>query len=495
MRQLGFPERVTRFIEDYYLHDFVSTSSGGSPTRPLYLSRGLRQGCNLSAILFVIYLSELGNRLRRSGVGIPLVRKILLCFLKFADDLILFALLWSDMMVLVRILERWCVDFQMVISVEKSKVVSAARHHLWRILNLLNDRFEEVELVREFRYLGVLQRANATATVACNASSKIAKAELFKRNILRLRRLIPDRISVYVAIWQNIALPSILYGLEALPFSADLEAQLEKVQISLGKGILGLRASTAGPVVYMELGFKPISLLLSERKVRFVYPITRASYKGSPLVQLVMRRHMEDQSSPFYLDLARRLSVVGVSPESMTGNSVRLLQAHFQSALLLDIGTFRSLSALPLPGSWWKKQLYVTEDEWSLAIREFRSGNARLGNRDDSLRDVAVPNHQGRVVNCPLCLAGPNSEIHLLVCCPVMVGTRRSLQVPGSQSLQNWVDLRLVRGVQPAAIAKEFLSSSGDGRPLGLGEMSLKGYALLDLRDSFFMRVHSRLSA
>ena len=75
------------------------------------------------------------------------------------------------------------------------------------------------------------------------------------------------------------------------------------------------------------------------------------------------------------------------------------------------------------------------------------------------------------------------------------MGTRRSLRVPGSQSLQSWVDLRLVRGVPPADVAKDFLSSSGDGRPLGLSEMSVKGYALLDLRDSFFMRVHSRLSA
>ena len=130
----------------------------------------------------------------------------------------------------------------------------------------------------------------------------------------------------------------------------------------------------------------------------------------------------------FYSDLARRLAVVGVTPESMTGDTARLLRAHLQSALLLDIGSFRSLSALPLPGSWWRKQLYVSEDEWSLAIREFRSGNARLGNRDDSLRDLAVPNHQGRVVDCPLCLAGPNTEIHLHVCCPVMVGTRRLLQ-------------------------------------------------------------------
>ena len=179
----------------------------------------------------------------------------------------------------------------------------------------------------------------------------------------------------------------------------------------------------------------------------------------------------------------------------MTGDTVRLLRAHFQLALLVDIGSFRSLSALPLPGSWWRKQLYVTEDEWSLAICEFRSGNACLGNRDNSLRDVTVPNHQGRVVDCPLCLAGRNTEIHLLVCCPVMVGTRRLLRVPNSQSLQSWVNLRLVRGVPPADVAKEFLNSSGDGRPLSLSEMALKGFALLDLHESFFMRVHSRLSA
>ena len=120
--QLGFPERVVHFIEDYYCHNFVATSASGSSTRPLYLSRGL---------------------------------------------------LWSDMMVLVKILERWCLDFQMVISVEKSKEVMAARHHLWRILNVLNDCYEEVELVREFLYLGVLQRCLVlwpllTATPALN---------------------------------------------------------------------------------------------------------------------------------------------------------------------------------------------------------------------------------------------------------------------------------------------------------------------------------------
>ena len=50
-------------------------------------------------------------------------------------------------------------------------------------------------------------------------------------------------------------------------------------------------------------------------------------------------------------------------------------------------------------------------------ISEFRCGNARLGNRDDSLSLVAVPNHQNRVVVCPLCLQGPDCESRLLASC------------------------------------------------------------------------------
>ena len=52
---------------------------------------------------------------------------------------------------------------------------------------------------------------------------------------------------------------------------------------------------------------------------------------------------------------------------------------------------------------------------------------------------------------------------------------------PASHSLLSWVDERLVRGVLPADVAREFLSGSADGRALSLSEMALKGYAFLSL--------------
>lgn len=67
---------------------------------------------------------------------------------------------------------------------------------------------------------------------------------------------------------------------------------MEAIQLSLAKGILGVRPSTANVVVYTELGFKPISLLISERKLRYVLSIMKPSYKGSEIVKVLMIQHL-----------------------------------------------------------------------------------------------------------------------------------------------------------------------------------------------------------
>ena len=51
-----------------------------------------------------------------------------------------------------------------------------------------------------------------------------------------MRRLIPDRIEVYLAVWNNVA---VSYGLEAIPFDKKQEDDLEAIQIVLGRRILG----------------------------------------------------------------------------------------------------------------------------------------------------------------------------------------------------------------------------------------------------------------
>ena len=114
-----------------------------------------------------------------------------------------------------------------------------------------------------------------------------------------------------------------------------------------------------------------------------------------------------------------------------------------------------SLASLPTPRSWWSNQPYVCEDSLSRTLSEFRCGNARLGDRDDSLSLEAVPNHQGRLVVCPLCLQGPYCESHLLYSFARLTGFHSSrfvwVRFPCSLRLMPSASLALLPRISPNA--------------------------------------------
>ena len=118
LRQLNFPEAFVRYLEEYYKNDFIVTTSAGMRSRNLYLTRGLRQGCPMSAILFAIYISELGWRLERTDLGMKLQDEegTTISNLFFADDGILLANRAEDLDDLKSIVEGYCFDFRMKIS-------------------------------------------------------------------------------------------------------------------------------------------------------------------------------------------------------------------------------------------------------------------------------------------------------------------------------------------------------------------------------------------
>lgn len=294
--------------------------------------------------------------------------------------------------------------------------------------------------------------------------------------------------TAYTAMWRGVALPAILYGLEALPFDEDLEHQLEQVQLALGKSILGVRQSTAGMVVYTELGLKPISLLISERKIRYISSVLNNNYKGSQLVKLLMIRLMEEKNSPFYQDLKRRLEPIKVLPENITVSTVGQLNEHVKHSIMTRIDTFKSLDALPRPTKWWRKALHLQEEPWSQALTEFRCGNAKLGNRDNSLEEYAVTNTAGRVVSCPLCLVGPNNEIHLLVECDRMQNRRKSLMITSGLTFHDWLQQRSSKSSKETT--REFL---GQERKIRQTDLTRRGEILIEIREAFFSKIYGRL--
>ena len=132
LRQLNVPKTFTNFLENYYFQDNISTLASGE--RPQYQKCGLHQGCNLSSILFILYLSELSNRMRASGFGARLPDGSLVNILLFAYDIIILGRTPDELERLREILEVWCKDFRIKVSAAKTNFISPDKEYTCQCL-------------------------------------------------------------------------------------------------------------------------------------------------------------------------------------------------------------------------------------------------------------------------------------------------------------------------------------------------------------------------
>ena len=85
---LGFGGRVKALIQSIYYNDCVRVRIAGSLPAPLWFTKGVKQGCVLSPLLFTLYISGLGTVLQAMKEGVKFDGQILSA-LFFADNLVL----------------------------------------------------------------------------------------------------------------------------------------------------------------------------------------------------------------------------------------------------------------------------------------------------------------------------------------------------------------------------------------------------------------------
>ena len=104
LEQLGFGGKILSLIESMYKNDRFLFMINGHYTDQLWLSQGVKQGnkkfspnfskpklvsgCNLSPLLFSLFINNLGLELNSSGLGIDLCSQNVSSIF-FADDIVL----------------------------------------------------------------------------------------------------------------------------------------------------------------------------------------------------------------------------------------------------------------------------------------------------------------------------------------------------------------------------------------------------------------------
>ncbi len=117
---LGFGGRVKALIQSMYFNDNIRVQLCRGLSRPLWFTRGIKQGCVLSPMLFSLYVSGLGKVLHSMNEGVQF-NGVTITALFFADYLLLISRTkCRGMSRISNAVQRFCVDMDMKLAVVNS---------------------------------------------------------------------------------------------------------------------------------------------------------------------------------------------------------------------------------------------------------------------------------------------------------------------------------------------------------------------------------------
>ena len=226
-----------------------------------------------------------------------------------------------------------------------------------------------------------------------------------------------------------------LYGTEVLHVSVDTMDFLDLQQRKLGKVLLSVPMSSANEGVETELGLRPLSERIAERKLKFVAKL-ESTDPGSDLTKEVYSEMKNSGLSQLLrdCDVLRAQFPVG---KDIKGDMRKLGRARLHQGVLAK----RSLLGVTTPNltSLWKLLNYILHDGLFSVIAKFRLQNAGRGNRDASRVMLAATDESGIVKVCQLCNKGLNDEVHLLIDCEELSSFRERNFLEGN-SLEELLD-------------------------------------------------------
>ena len=230
---------------------------------------GLRQGENLSPILFSLFLNDIENfLLDNDKFGINIFDESIQGYLKlvvllYADDTVLFAESEEELQQLLFEFQSYCSRWKLNVTPDKSKIVIFGNRSARRAVFTLNDQI--VEVVDNFKYLGVqFSKSRSFSQTKKHVVSQARKALL---GLYRKIRNLDLPIDCQLKLFDNTIVPILTYGSEVWGFG-DLSS-IEKVHTDFMKYILKVKQSAPHIMLYGELGRLPLYLIIRKRTIKF----------------------------------------------------------------------------------------------------------------------------------------------------------------------------------------------------------------------------------
>ena len=223
---------------------------------------GVKQGCILSPTLFSLFINDLKHNFYESCDQVQIGDRLISC-LMYADDIVLLSNSAGGLQKLLNSLLQFCQRWNLKVNVAETKVIIFTKSgKVHKGFSFTYDG-QTVEIVSEYKYLGIIFKPSGSFTEAINYLCETAsKASFCIRKAVAFEYL---NVDLFLNLYEHCVKPILLYCSEVwcldkvMYRSSDLEQKyhilpIEKVQLKFCKILLGVHKSAVNNAVRAELG-------------------------------------------------------------------------------------------------------------------------------------------------------------------------------------------------------------------------------------------------
>ena len=232
---------------------------------------GLRQGENLSPVLFAVFLNDLELFLHSKndgGVNVELLNDDMYFYIKFtvllyADDTAIICDSEKDFQICLNNFVDYCKLWKLNINYEKTKIIIFGARKTEKYCFKMDGNI--IEIVKNYKYLGVVMSSNGSFLSArkCIYEKANKAMHLLYKRIYNLN--LP--LDLQLKLFDSTILPIITFGSDIWGFE-NLE-MFERIQNQFLRTITKCRKSTPMYMLYGELGRYPIEIVIKTRLIGF----------------------------------------------------------------------------------------------------------------------------------------------------------------------------------------------------------------------------------
>ena len=290
LEAIGMPPWMLGAVKAMYAQDAYMFVDGEKRSSLIHPSKGVKQGCPLSPLLFSLYINDLAPRLRDSqptdstfGARIfGSARRVTHLF--YADDLVLLAESDRELQLMLDVLRAYSTEKGLTVNTSKSKAVVFNSYRLGGSnqdpVFIYNG--EQLGVEPHFKYLGlVFHRQINMDRMQEPWARALLGSSMRARRIAREFGVHKD-VAAGLRLFQTFAFPSGMYGCQVWGTHFAHISRVFTLGVSLRqlwslRRLLGVSNSSARWAVLAELGAKPYHYYWVKALLKFQEAIVQSN--------------------------------------------------------------------------------------------------------------------------------------------------------------------------------------------------------------------------